>query len=216
MLPHQRTIKRVFDITLSLLGLLLLWPVIIGCVVIARLDTGLPGLFVQSRVGQFGSLIQTRKIRTMRNLPDVNTTVTVAGDKRITVIGAIMRRWKLDELPQLWNVLLGEMSFVGPRPDVPGYADTLSGADREVLNLKPGITGPATIKYRNEEELLSQAADAKQYNDSVIYPDKVKINLDYMRHWSLLNDVKYILMTCLLYTSPSPRDQRGSRMPSSA
>ena len=203
MLPHQRTIKRVFDITLSLFGLLLLWPVIIGCVVIARLDTGLPGLFVQSRVGQFGSLIQTRKIRTMRNLPDVDTTVTVAGDKRITVIGAIMRRWKLDELPQLWNVLLGDMSFVGPRPDVPGYADTLSGADREVLNLKPGITGPATIKYRNEEELLSQAADAKQYNDSVIYPDKVKINLDYMRHWSLLNDVKYILMTLRIISIPS-------------
>ena len=139
----------------------------------------------------------------MRNLPDVDTTVTVAGDKRITVIGAIMRRWKLDELPQLWNVLLGDMSFVGPRPDVPGYADTLSGADREVLNLKPGITGPATIKYRNEEELLSQAADAKQYNDSVIYPDKVKITLDYMRHWSLLNDVKYILMTLRIISIPS-------------
>ena len=203
MLPHQRTIKRVFDITLSLLGLLLLWPVIIGCVVIARLDTGLPGLFVQSRVGQYGNLIQTKKIRTMRNLPDVNTTVTVAGDKRITVIGAIMRRWKLDELPQLWNVLLGELSFVGPRPDVPGYADTLSGADREVLNLKPGITGPATIKYRHEEELLSQAADAKRYNDFVIYPDKVKINLDYMRHWSLLIDVKYILMTLRIISIPS-------------
>lgn len=200
---HQKVIKRLFDLTFSLLGLSLLWPLIIGCIVIARLDTRLPGLFVQSRVGQFGKLIQTRKIRTMRNRPDIDTTVTVAGDTRITTIGAKMRRWKLDELPQLWNVLVGDMSFVGPRPDVPGYADALSGSDREILQLKPGITGPATIKYRDEEEYLSQALDAKQFNDAVVYPDKVQINLDYMRNWSLLGDIKYVLMTLRIVAVPA-------------
>ena len=114
-----------------------------------------------------------------------------------------MRRSKLDELPQLWHVLVGDMSFVGPRPDVPGYADKLSGADREMLKLKPGITGPATIKYRNEEEILSYASDAKYYNDNVIYPDKVKINLDYMRNWSLVGDIKYIFMTLRIIAIPS-------------
>ena len=202
MLSYQKLIKRVFDFAFSLCGLLLLWPVIIGCVVVARLDTGLSGLFVQSRVGQFGKLIQTKKIRTMRNVPNMDSTVTVAGDSRITAIGAKMRSWKLDELPQLWNVLVGDMSFVGPRPDVPGYADTLSGADREILQLKPGITGPATIKYRNEEEYLSDALDAKVFNDTVLYPDKVRINLDYMRNWSLVNDIKYILMTLRIVAVP--------------
>lgn len=199
---HQKIVKRVFDFALSLLGLLLLWPIILGCVIIARLDTGLSGLFMQSRVGQFGKLIQTKKIRTMRSVPNMDSTVTVAGDSRITAIGAKMRSWKLDELPQLWNVLVGDMSFVGPRPDVPGYADALSGDDRELLLLKPGITGPATIKYRNEEEFLSDAPDAQIFNDTVVYPDKVKINLDYMRNWSLSNDVKYILMTLRLVTIP--------------
>ena len=138
----------------------------------------------------------------MRNLPDMVATVTVAGDSRITAIGAIMRRWKLDELPQLWNVLLGDMSFVGPRPDVPGYADSLSGSDRGILLLKPGITGPATIKYRNEEEFLSVVSDAKMYNDTVDYPDKVNINLDYMRNWTLSSDIKYILMTLRIISIP--------------
>ena len=202
MLSHQKIIKRVFDFSMSLIGLLLLWPLIIGCVIVVRLDTGLPGLFIQSRVGQFGKLIKTKKIRTMRNLPDIDTTVTVAGDDRITSIGAIMRRWKLDELPQLWNVIVGDMSFVGPRPDVPGYADKLLGTDREMLELKPGITGPATIKYRNEEELLRNASDAKYFNDNIIYPDKVKINIDYMHNWSLFGDIKYILMTLRIVTVP--------------
>lgn len=203
MFPHQKIIKRVFDFTLALTGLLLLWPLIVVCVIVARLDTGMPGLFVQSRVGQFGKLISIKKIRTMRNLPDMGSSVTVAGDYRITATGAKMRRLKLDELPQLWHVLVGDMSFVGPRPDVPGYADKLSGADREMLKLKPGITGPATIKYRNEEEILSYASDAKYYNDNVIYPDKVKINLDYMRNWSLVGDIKYIFMTLRIIAIPS-------------
>ena len=203
MFPHQKIIKRVFDFTLALTGLLLLWPLIVVCVIVARLDTGMPGLFVQSRVGQFGKLISIKKIRTMRNLPDMGSSVTVAGDYRITATGAKMRRLKLDELPQLWHVLVGDMSFVGPRPDVPGYADKLSGADREMLKLKPGITGPATIKYRNEEEILSYASDAKYYNDNVIYPDKVKINLDYMHNWSLIGDIKYIFMTLRIIAIPS-------------
>ena len=202
MLSRQKFIKRAFDFTMSLIGLLLLWPLIVGCIIIARLDTGMPGLFIQPRVGQFGKLIQTKKIRTMRNLPEMNTSVTVAGDCRITAVGSKMRRWKLDELPQLWNVLVGDMSLVGPRPDMPGYADKLAGADREILELKPGITGPATIKYRREEEFLSNAPDPKSFNDTVIYPDKVKINLDYMHNWSLFKDIKYILMTLLIVTIP--------------
>ena len=202
MHSHQKIIKRAFDFTLSLIGLLLLWPLIVGCLVVARLDTGLSGLFIQSRVGQFGKLIQTKKIRTMRDLPGMDTSVTVVGDSRITAIGAKMRRWKLDELPQIWNVLVGDMSFVGPRPDVPGYADKLAGIDREMLELKPGITGPATIKYRREEEILRYVPDPKSFNDTVIYPDKVKINLDYMHNLSLFKDIKYILMTLRIVTIP--------------
>ncbi len=202
MLLHQKIIKRLFDIVMSLLGLLFFWPVIVGCIVIARIDTGLSGLFVQLRVGQFGNLIQIKKIRTMRNVPNMDSTVTVSGDSRITAIGAKMRRWKLDELPQLWNVLVGDMSLVGPRPDVPGYADALSGADRQILDLKPGITGPATIKYRNEEELLSEAMNAEAFNDTVVYPDKVQINLDYMRHWSIFVDIRYILITLRIVKAP--------------
>lgn len=172
------------------------------CIGIARLDTGLSGVFVQSRVGQFGKLIKTRKIRTMGKVDGVETTVTVIGDSRITAIGEQMRRYKLDELPQLWNVFVGDMSFVGPRPDVPGYADSLKGVDREILQLKPGITGPATIKYRNEEELLGGVTDASTFNDTVLYPDKVKINLNYMQQWSLLGDLKYILMTLRILPVP--------------
>lgn len=202
MRVHQILIKRIFDLLLAFTGLLFFWPVIAVCVMISRWDTGLSGVFVQSRVGQHGRIVRVLKIRTMRKVNGINSTVTVSGDVRITDIGSFLRSWKLDELPQLWNVLLGDMSFVGPRPDVPGYADKLVGEDRKMLTLKPGITGPATIKYRNEEVLLGLVADANHYNDTVLYPDKVKINLDYMYHWSLLADVKYILMTVGLLPVP--------------
>lgn len=184
------------------MGLLVLWPLIVATVLIARLDTGMSGLFVQKRVGQYGRMILIRKIRTMRSVVGIDTSITVLGDSRVTSVGMKLRSLKLDELPQLWNVLVGDMSFVGPRPDVPGYADTLTGLDRELLELKPGITGPATIKYRDEEEILSFVKDAERHNNEVIYPDKVRINIDYLRTWSLLGDFKYILMTLRLLKVP--------------
>lgn len=202
MSSNQKAIKRAFDIFFSFFGLLALWPVIAVSVLIARLDTGMSGLFVQKRVGQHGRLLSIPKIRTMRRVAGVETSITVRGDSRVTPIGMKLRSLKLDELPQLWNVFIGDMSFVGPRPDVPGYADTLTGLDRELLELKPGITGPATIKYRNEEELLSFVKDAERHNNEVIYPDKVRINIDYLRSWSLLGDLKYILMTLRLVQVP--------------
>jgi len=131
----------------------------------------------------------------MRPTKQPGTTVTKRGDPRITRLGAFFRRTKIDELPQLWNVLIGQMSFVGPRPDVPGFADKLTGNEREVLKLRPGITGPATLKYRNEEELLAAQSDPEKYNREVIFPDKVRINLDYMRNWSLRKDISYIWQT---------------------
>lgn len=129
--------------------------------------------------------------------PIPGTTVTTTGDIRITQLGAKLRRWKLDELPQLWNVLKGDMSFVGPRPDVPGFMDRLQGEDRAILTLRPGITGPATLKYRNEEEILSKVPDPETYNSEVIWPDKVKINLQYLHNWSLIGDLRYIKQTVI-------------------
>ncbi len=125
------------------------------------------------------------------------STVSVAGEKRITSLGATLRKYKLDELPELWNVLTGDMSFVGPRPDVPGYADRLQGRNRDILLLKPGITGEATLKYRNEEELLARQSDPQRYNDEVIYPDKVRINLEYLEHRTFLGDIHIIIKTFL-------------------
>ena len=121
--------------------------------------------------------------------------ITIAGDKRITSVGRFLRRWKLDELPTLWNVLKGDMSLVGPRPDVPGYADNLEGEYRRVLEMRPGIAGPATLKYSNEEKLLAEVDDPKKYNDEVVFPDKVRINLEYMDNWSLWKDIKIIFKT---------------------
>ena len=125
------------------------------------------------------------------------SSVSVAGETRITTLGATLRKYKLDELPELWNVLIGDMSFVGPRPDVPGYADQLKGDDLEVLQLLPGITGPASLKYRNEEELLATVEDPQRYNDEVIFPDKVRINRYYLHHYSFWTDIKIILATVM-------------------
>ena len=185
--------KRFFDVVLSLFGLLLLWPVILLTSIAARFDTKATGFFCQQRVGRHGRLFNVIKLRTMR--PGAGTTVTVKNDIWITRWGAFFRRWKLDELPQLWNVLKGDMSFVGPRPDVPGYLDQLSGEGKILLELRPGITGPASLKYRDEETILAQVDDPKAYNDEVIWPDKVAINIDYYRNWSLKADLIYILKT---------------------
>ncbi len=187
--------KRVFDIVFSAAGLFVLWPIILIAAFFAARDTGASGFFVQDRVGLGARIFKVIKIRTMR--PISGTTVTQASDARITPLGAKLRRWKIDELPQLWNVLKGSMSFVGPRPDVPGFMDQLKGEDRAILVLRPGITGPATLKYRNEEELLATVADPEIYNAEVIWPDKVKINIQYLRDWSLFGDIRYILKSVI-------------------
>jgi lipopolysaccharide/colanic/teichoic acid biosynthesis glycosyltransferase len=187
--------KRAFDISFAILGLSTFWWLIIIVWVAASIDTRSNGFFIQQRVGRNGKIFRVIKIKTMRPIDDFDTTVTRRGDPRITTLGALLRRLKIDELPQLWNVLLGDMSFVGPRPDVPGYADTLQGHERAMLSIRPGITGPATLKYRNEEELLADKSDPEAYNRDVIWPDKVRINLDYIRDWSLICDLKYIFQT---------------------
>ncbi|WP_287816232.1 sugar transferase [Idiomarina sp.] len=188
-------LKRLFDFTLALTGLLATWWIIILAWIVASIDTRSNGFFIQTRVGKDGKLFKVVKVKTMRPTKQPGTTVTQRGDPRITKLGAFFRRTKIDELPQLWNVLIGQMSFVGPRPDVPGFADKLTGEEREVLQLRPGITGPATLKYRDEEELLAAQSDPEKYNREVIFPDKVRINLDYMRNWSLRKDISYIWQT---------------------
>lgn len=193
MTSRDRFVKRSFDLVAAVSGLIVLWPVILVTWIIAWRDTGASGFFRQVRIGQGGKPFRIVKLRTMRDVG--GTTVTTASDSRITKWGSRFRRWKLDEIPQLWNVLLGQMSIVGPRPDVPGYLDRLSGDDARLLQLRPGVTGPATLKYRNEEYLLASQADPETYNAQVIWPEKVRINLDYLENWSLKRDLAIILET---------------------
>ena len=190
-------LKYIFDRLVSLMGLLCLWPVLIVVAVLIRWKMpGGPVIFRQQRIGQYGRLFTMYKFRSM-TVAHSGSSVSVAGESRITPLGATLRRYKLDELPELWNVLKGDMSFVGPRPDVPGYADQLQGRDRDILRLKPGITGPASLKYRDEEELLAQVDDPVRYNDEVIYPDKIRLNLYYLDHYSFVKDIQMILCTVL-------------------
>jgi lipopolysaccharide/colanic/teichoic acid biosynthesis glycosyltransferase len=191
----QACIKRTFDIIGAVIGIGLAGWIIALAWVAAGIDTRSSGLFVQKRVGKGGRIISVYKIRTMRSMDTVETTVTRCDDPRITQLGRILRRTKIDELPQLWNVLKGDMSFVGPRPDVPGFADKLMGVERAVLSVRPGITGPASIKYSDEEVLLSKVEDPEVYNREVIWPDKVRINLMYIKNWSLAGDLRYLLQT---------------------
>jgi len=237
-------LKWIFDRVVSLIGLLILWPLLVVVAIMIKVKMpGGPVLFVQKRVGKDGKLFDCHKFRTMRVAPEPPkgerkenswSTVSVAGDSRITPFGATLRHYKIDELPGLWDVFIGNMSFVGPRPDVPGYADKLEGADRDVLKLRPGITGPATLKYRLEDEMIAEwirkvkreefldepsgiADDKVQgfsltqeqidkmsdqelavwYNDNVIYPDKVRLNRYYYRHYSFIKDIQMILCTVL-------------------
>jgi lipopolysaccharide/colanic/teichoic acid biosynthesis glycosyltransferase len=193
--PGNRIAKRTFDFVLALLGLIFLGWLMLLAALLATIDTRQNGFFTQTRVGQDGRLFRTIKIRTMRNVVGVTTTVTSAGDPRITRLGRFFRRTKLDELPQLINVLLGQMSFVGPRPDVPGFADQLSGSDRVVLAIRPGITGPATLAFRHEEQILAAQVDPERYNREVIYPEKVRLNRAYIETYTLRKDLDYILQT---------------------
>ena len=209
-------LKFVFDRVVSFLGLIILLPVFVVVAILVKVKMpGGPVFFSQKRVGRNGRLFTMHKFRTM-TVKHNGSTVSVAGDSRITPLGAKLRHWKLDELPGLWDVLIGNMSFVGPRPDVPGYADKLTGDDRDVLKLRPVITGPATLKYRLEDEYLANARKlvsdlnvnldlnsmsdqelAVWYNDNVIYPDKVRLNCYYYRHYSFIKDIQMILCTVL-------------------
>lgn len=204
-------IKWLFDRVISLIGLFFLWPVLVIVAILVKIKMpGGPAFFVQKRVGKDSKLFKCHKFRTM-TVKHNGSTVSVAGDSRITPLGAKLRHYKLDELPGLWDVFIGNMSFVGPRPDVPGYADKLTGDDRDVLKLRPGITGPATLKYRLEDEMIAEYVAKKQaegdtrpmqeiateYNDQMIYPDKVRLNCYYYRHYSFVKDIQMILCTVL-------------------
>lgn len=204
-------LKWIFDRLVAFIGLLFLWPVLLVTAILVKIKMpGGPAFFVQKRVGKDGRLFDCHKFRTM-TVKHNGSTVSVAGDSRITPLGAKLRHYKLDELPGLWDVLIGNMSFVGPRPDVPGYADKLTGADRDVLKLRPGITGPATLKYRLEDEMIAEYVAQKhssgdkreaqeiavEYNDTVIYPDKVRLNCFYYHHYSFIKDIQMIVCTVL-------------------
>ena len=190
-------LKWIFDRLVSFVGLLFLWPILIIVAIMIKIKMpGGPIIFKQKRVGQYGRLFTMYKFRSM-TVSHSGSSVSIAGESRITPLGAKLRKYKLDELPELWNVLIGEMSFVGPRPDVPGYADKLKGKDRDILKLKPGITGPASLKYRDEEELLANMDDPQKYNDEIISPDKIRINLYYLEHYSFIKDIQMIICTVL-------------------
>ena len=211
MNTFDRIIKFLFDRITALVGLVVLaLPLLVIAILVKRSLKGEPVFFRQSRVGKDGKIFQIHKFRTMTNENEVSS-IAYPNRARITSFGAKLRRHKLDELPELWDVLIGHMSFVGPRPDVPGYADQLQGEDRVVLKMRPGITGPATLKYRDEEQLIERyvrAAIAEgdqrpeevialQFNDEVIYPDKVRINVDYYKNYSFFKDLSIILKTIL-------------------
>ena len=190
-------IKYLFDKIAALLGIIILSPVMLIIFIIHKIV--MPGgnfIFKQERVGQFGKIFNIYKIRTMKNNVEKNDNfVTTANDDRILPFGKWLRRTKLDEIVELVNVLKGDMSLVGPRPDVEGYADKLEGDDRKILELRPGITGPASLKYINEEEILAKVDNPQQYNDEVIFPDKVKINLEYYDNRTFWGDVRIIINT---------------------
>ncbi|MHA8051681.1 sugar transferase [Aquirufa sp. ROCK-SH2] len=191
----KHIVKILFDYTFAFFGLIILSPILLMIGLLIKIsEPNSPILFTQLRVGQYGQLFMMYKFRTMVLEHDGNS-ISIFGDDRVTSIGKILRKYKLDELPELWNILIGEMSFVGPRPDVPGYADNLIGEQRNILKMKPGLTGPATLKYKNEEKLLARMSNPKAYNDEVIFPDKVRINLQYFYENNLLMDLKIILST---------------------
>jgi lipopolysaccharide/colanic/teichoic acid biosynthesis glycosyltransferase len=198
--PHtlssrQEAAKRLLDVVVSGAVLVATSPVLLVGWLAATLETRQNGLFRQVRIGRDGTPFEVLKLRTMRAVDGIDTTVTTRHDVRITRSGAWMRRLKIDELPQLVNVLRGEMSLVGPRPDVPGFADRLQGGDRVILTVRPGITGPAALAYRHEEAILAEVPDPETYNREVIWPDKVRINRAYVEHYRLRADLTWLVRT---------------------
>ncbi|WP_274426438.1 sugar transferase [Chelativorans sp. YIM 93263] len=191
----QTALKRAFDVFVSGCGLVAVGWIIILAWLAATIDTGENGFFLQRRIGRGGKPFRIIKLRTMRTTSQTHGHITTNNDERITRLGRFFRATKIDELPQLLNVLAGQMSLVGPRPDVPGYADELSGEDRVILSVRPGITGPASLYFRNEQSILAQVDDPFSYNRDVIYPKKVQINRDYIENWSFQKDLGYIWKT---------------------
>ncbi len=191
--------KRIFDIIISFFAIIILSPLFLLISIVIKLTSKGPIFFIQERIGLKGSIFKIIKFRTMINDHNSLNVVSIKNDSRITVVGKILRKYKLDEIPELINVLVGSMSLVGPRPDVPGYVDLLKGENRKILTLKPGITGPASLKYFNEEEILSSKKNPKDYNDKIIFPDKVKINLDYYYKNNIWIDIKIIFATILKF-----------------
>ncbi|WP_282630468.1 sugar transferase [Empedobacter sedimenti] len=185
-------LKNIFDYILALILLIFLVGLIVLLVIVSSLDTNQFGVFVQNRIGREGKTFKMYKIRSMKGF---SQSSIITDEHQITKFGKFLRDYKLDELPQLFNILKGEMSFVGPRPDVAGYADKLIGEDRIMLKVKPGITGPAQLKYRKEDELLSEVDDPIKYNDEILWPDKVKINVEYVKNWSFKQDLIYMFQT---------------------
>lgn len=194
LISWQKHLKRLFDLFFSFIGLVFLFFPILILILISTISTDKFGLYRQQRIGYQGKGFYLLKIRSMIANVD-GGQITLKNDPRITSFGKFLRKYRLDEIPQIWNVFTGDMSLVGPRPDVPGYADLLTGEDRIILSVKPGITGPATLKYKNEEELLAEVDDPQKYNDEIIWKDKVKINKEYIKNWSLKGDVIYLLRT---------------------
>ena len=193
----DRITKRIFDIVLSIVGIFLTWWVMLLACVVASIETQSIGLFVQKRIGKDAKEFFLFKIKTMKKIYGIDTTVTTQNDKRISKSGVFFRKAKIDELPQLFNVLFGSMSFVGPRPDVAGFADNLEGEDRIILSVRPGITGPASLAYKHEESLLAKQENPEQYNRNIIWPDKIRMNKEYVQKWSLKKDIMYIIKTVI-------------------
>jgi lipopolysaccharide/colanic/teichoic acid biosynthesis glycosyltransferase len=188
--------KRAFDIVFSLIGLLILSPVLALTGICVRLSSRGPALFRQERTGRYGKPFTIYKFRTMV-LNHGGSSVSVKGESRITRLGSVLRKLKIDELPELWNILIGDMSFVGPRPDMPEYASRLQGEQREILSVRPGITSPASLKYAREEEILSTVSDPLKHFDEVIWPDKMEMNLRYVRSRTFIGDLILIIRTVL-------------------
>ena len=189
-------IKYLFDRVFSFIGLIIISPFLLVVYILhkIRMPKG-DFLYRQVRVGKDGRLFRIFKIRTLRDNSEASGSVTVADDERILPFGRWLRESKVDTFLELINILIGDMSFVGPRPDVPGYADKLEGDDRIILKMRPGLTGPASIKYRHEDQILVQQADPQKYNDEVIWPDKVKINKEYYQNWSIWKDISILWQT---------------------
>lgn len=188
--------KRVFDVALSAAGLVVVFPIVVVAAFAIYAEDGAPIFFRQQRVGEHGKHFSMLKLRTMRNAQSADQVpLTVGGDSRITRVGRILRKFKIDELPQLVNVLIGEMTLVGPRPEVPRYVAHYSPAQAAVLALRPGITDPASIKYANESDLLAGVANPESHYIDAIMPDKIRINLEYAERATVWSDFGVVLAT---------------------